>query len=208
MADVKITDLTQATSVAETDVIPFVQNPGSTPVTRKVPVKTILDARLNYSIVPAGDFALTAATTAQPAFPAAGDVFTLLAATTYEFEGCYHITKTTASTTLAMLFALGGGATITSILYSAIAQNASVNTTATAQDMAYVNQVTSTVITSASTGDVFVKFKGIIRMNVGGTVTPQIAFSLAPTTPVMKANSYIKFTPIGTNVENQKGAVA
>jgi hypothetical protein len=45
-------------------------------------------------------------------------------------------------------------------------------------------------------------------MNAGGTVTPQINFSAAPTTPVMKADSYIKFTPIGTNVENAKGVVA
>jgi hypothetical protein len=45
-------------------------------------------------------------------------------------------------------------------------------------------------------------------MNAGGTVTPQITFSVAPTSPVMTANSYIKFTRIGTNTENVIGSVA
>jgi len=44
-------------------------------------------------------------------------------------------------------------------------------------------------------------------MNAGGTVTPQINFSATPTTPVMTADSFIKFTPIGTT-NNILGSVA
>jgi hypothetical protein len=188
MADVKITELTVITPVLETDVL--------------------LDTRLNYSIVPAGGFALGTGTSVQSAFPTAGDVFTLAALTTYEFEGMYLITKSGTTCTVGLALALAGGASITSILYNAIAQSVAANTTGTTQDSAYITQVAATVINATSSTNVWIKFKGIIRMNAGGTVTPQIIFSAAPTTPVMAADSWIKFTPIGTNTENIKGVVA
>lgn len=206
MADVKITELTTAV-LAETDLLPSVINPATTPATRKTTLKSILDTRLNYSIVPAGDFALSTAIGVQAAFPTTGDVFTLAAATTYEFEGIYVITKSVTTCTTAMAFALGGGASITSILYHALAHSANANTTTTAQDSVYVDTVASTVINATTAGNNLIKFKGIIRMNLGGTVTPQINFSASPTSPIMKATSFIKFTPIGTNVENTKGIV-
>jgi len=68
--------------------------------------------------------------------------------------------------------------------------------------------VAATVINATASTDVAIKFKGIIRMNAGGTLTPQIIFSAAPTSPVMVADSFIKFTKIGTNVEDTIGAVA
>lgn len=208
MTDVKITELTAVSPVEETDIFPIVSDPAGTPVTKKATVKTVLDTRLNYSIVPAGDNALTAGTAAQAVFPSGGDVFTLLAETTYEFEGQYYITKSGTTCTVALLLALAGGATITSILYEVNAQNGTINTTAASGNKTFINQVSATVVNPTSTGDVLIKFKGLIRMNIAGTVTPQIQFSAAPTSPVMKANSFIKFTPIGTNVENTKGVVA
>lgn len=208
MADVKISELTAASSLAETDLLPGVLNPSTTPISRKLTVKQLLDVRLNYSIAPAGDFTLSTATGVQSAFPTTGDVFTLVAATTYEFEGMYVISKSGTTCTTAMAFALGGGASVTSILYHALAHSAAANTTTTAQDVVYVDTVSSTVINATNAANTIIKFKGLIRMNVGGTVTPQINFSASPTTPLMKANSYIKFTPIGTNTENVKGVVA
>lgn len=204
----KITELTVVTPVAETDILPIVVDPSGTPITKKVTVKTILDTRLNYSIVPAGGFSLSTATGVQSAFPTAGDVFTLVSNTTYEFEGMYLITKSGTTCTIALAFLLGGGASITSILYHAIAQSVAANTTGQTQDSVYINTVSSTVINATSSTNVWIKFKGIIRMNAGGTVTPQINFSASPTTPVMAVDSWIKFTPIGTNTENQKGVVA
>ena len=150
---------------------------------------------------------LTASTGVQSAFPTTGDVFTLVASTTYLFEGTYYITKSGTTCTTAMAFALAGGASITSMKYHVLAQNTAVNTTGTTVSSTWVNQVASTVVNTTATGEVVIKFKGLIRMNAGGTVTPQINFSATPTTPVMTADSFIKFTPIGTT-NNILGSVA
>jgi len=206
MTDVKITELSEATIIEETDILPIVLDPAGTPVTDKITVKTLLDERLNYSIV-GSDFSLTASTGVQSAFPTTGDVFTLVASTTYLFEGIYYITKSGTTCTTALAFALGGGASITSIKYHVLAQNVVKNTTGATVASAWVDQVASTVINATSTTDVVIKFSGIIRMNAGGTVTPQINFSATPTTPVMTADSFIKFTPIGTT-NNILGSVA
>ena len=208
MADIKFTDLTILTPMLETDILPIVSNPGGTPISKKVTLKTILDTRLNYSIISTGDFALATAIGVQSAFSTSGDVFTLAATTTYEFEGMYQISKSGATCTIALAFALGGGASITSILYDAIAQSIAVDVTGTSRDSIYIDTTASTVINATSITAVFIKFRGLIRMNAGGTVTPQVNFSASPTGPIMKANSWIKFTPIGTNTENQKGVVA
>jgi hypothetical protein len=205
---IKITELTPYTPVLGTDLIPIVADPSGTPVTKRSTVDAVLNTRLNYSIVAAGNFALGTGTSAQSAFNTTGDVFTLVGSTTYLFEGMYFITKSGTTCTTGMGFALAGGATVTSIHYVALAQNVVVNTTGATHGSVWVNQVSATVVNATATTDVYIKFSGIIRMNTGGTVTPQIIFSAAPTSPVMVADSYISFTPIGTNVENNKGAVA
>lgn len=197
MTNVKITEYIELTDPAEIDLLEVVDDPGGTPTSKKVTVKSLLDTRQNYSIVGA-DFSLTVGTGVQPAFPTTGDVFTLEAGTTYEFEGSYFIDKSGTTCTTAMAFALGGGASITSIAYQATAQNVAANTTGAVLGAAWVNQVASTVINATATTAVQIDFKGIIRMNAAGTVTPQIQFSAAPTAPTMKVNSRISFTKIGT----------
>ncbi len=161
-----------------------------------------------FSIVPAGDFVLQAAAGVQSAFPTTGDVWTLAASTSYFFEGFYQITKTTGSITTALAFAAAASLTVTSINYFVWAFNAAVNTTTATVAMTNVNQIASTVINAAATTALAIYFKGIIRVNVGGTLTPQINFSNTATVPVMKADSYIMFTPIGTNTANVLGNVA
>lgn len=161
-----------------------------------------------YSIVASGDFSLGTASGVQSAFASTGDVWTLAASTTYFFEGIYNITRTTNTATTAMAFALGGGASITSILYYAFGMTATGNdTTGTAQSSVIVDQVSSTVILATGITGGWIKFSGVIRMNAGGTVTPQINFSATTVAPVMKANSYIIFWPIGTNTNNTLGNV-
>lgn len=208
MSNVKITELAALTTIAESDILPFVSDPAGTPVTKKITKKDLLNSRTLMSIVPAGNFALSTSTSVQSAFPTTGDVFTLEGATTYEFEGMYLITKSGTTCTTGMAFALAGGASITSIKYIAMAQNVAANTTGATHGSAWVDQVAATVINATASTAVYIKFKGIIRMNAGGTVTPQIIFSAAPTSPVMVADSYIKFTKVGTNVENTIGSVA
>lgn len=166
-----------------------------------------------FSIVPSGDFALLTTSGVQSAFPTTGDTWTLAASTSYFFEGFYQITKTTTTITIAMAFAAASGLTVTSINYFVSALNAAVNTTASAASAALVNltnvnQLASTVVTATNTTATSIYFQGIIRVNVGGTLTPQVNWSANTTVPVMKADSYIKFTPIGTNSVNIVGNVA
>lgn len=203
MTDVKITELTVYTPI-ETDVIPAVSDPAGTPITKKSTIKSILDLRLNYSIA-GSDFTLAASTSAQAAFPTTGDVFTLVASTTYEVEGIYYISKSGTTCTTALLFSLTT-ATSTFIGLNVFAFNAAANTTTPTVAGTWVNQITATVVNATAVGEVAIKFKGLFRVGTGGTVIPQIQFSAVPTTPLMKVGSYIKFTPIGTT-NNILGAV-
>jgi hypothetical protein len=156
------------------------------------------------------DFTLTAASGVQSAFPTTCDVWTLAGSTSYFFDGMYIMTTgTTTTKTTALAFALAGGASVTSIYYVATGWNSIADTTNTAQNTVWVDRVASTVLTAtATTAGVAIYFQGIIRMNAGGTVTPQIAFSASPGgTNLMKTDSYIRFTPIGTDTVLSVGNV-
>ena len=162
-----------------------------------------------YSVV-ASDFTLSAALGVQSCFPTTGDVWTLAGSTLYEVEGSYTITTgTTTTKTTAMAFALGGSASINYINLQVNGYNSVPNTVATAQGTTAMTQVASTVITAtATTAGVQFFFKGVISMNVGGTVTPQINFSANPGgTNLMKAGSYIRFTKLGANTFSTIGSV-
>lgn len=167
-----------------------------------------LSPSMMFAIVPAGGFALQTAAGVQSAFPTATDVWTLAASTSYWFDGLYWIQEGTNSVTVAMAFALAGGASVTSILYSVWGLNAAANTTGTSGQFTIVNTVASTVVNAASTTNKMLSFNGIIRINAAGTVTPQINFSgTAAGTPTMLENSYIRFTPLGTNTVASLGNV-
>lgn len=161
-----------------------------------------------YSIVASGGFALSTASGVQSCFATTGDVWTLAGSTTYLMEGHYAIQQATNNVSVAMAFALGGS--VTSIRYFVTQYNGADNTTtATPLAMTEVTQVATTVVSAASTTNKNLIFKGIIRTNATGTVTPQINFSgTAAGTPTMLAGSYIMFTPIGTDTTNIMGNVA
>ena len=161
-----------------------------------------------YSIVAAGDFSLVTTSGVQSAFATTGDVWTLAATTSYLFEGQYLITHTTTTCTCAMAFASGGGGSVTSIAYTALSviQSAANNAPAAAS-MTYVNQISSTVVAATSTDGWAIRFRGILRTNAAGTITPQVAWSANTTAPLMKVNSFITFTPIGSNTNNILGNV-
>ncbi len=159
-----------------------------------------------FSIVPSGDFNLLTTSGVQSCFPTTGDVWTLEAATTYFFEGLYFITKTTTTVTVAMAFA-ASGLTVTSIMYTALAFNAAADTTTATLAGTLVDQIATTVINATSTAATAIWFRGILRTNVAGTLTPQINFSANTTVPVMKASSFIRFSKFGTNTTNILGNV-
>lgn len=127
---------------------------------------------------------------------------TLAASTTYDFEAHYVITRAagTTSHTLAVLF--GGTATLTSIMYSAESTSSTGNVL-TAVSAIYATAATATTVTAASTSateNVIIKLRGVIRINAAGTIIPQIQYSAAPGgAPTILKNSFIQFSPRGTN---------
>lgn len=163
---------------------------------------------IQFSVLSA-DFGLSNVSTVQSAFSASQDVFTLEASTSYHFHGSYFMTIGTTSHTVAMAFATGGGASITSMAYMATVSNQVINTVGVS-GLTGVNTNAATVVTTASTtAGAMITFRGILRMNAGGTITPQIKFSAAPGgTNTMLKNSYICFYPIGTDTMTVVGNCA
>lgn len=168
--------------------------------------KIVSTSSMEYINTIQSDFTLTAASGVQSAFPTAQDVLTVVGSTSYEFEGQYIINTGATTHTTALAFALAGGASVTSFEYVAETHSAAANTVTQATTSAlwwvtHVSGVASKVINATNTAVyTIIKFKGIARMNAGGTITPQINFSANPTgTNLMKVGSYIKFKPIGNS---------
>lgn len=157
-----------------------------------------------YYRVASSNTTLNSVNTAQPAFSTLGS-FTVAAATTYEFEAVYYIANGTTTHTTATLF--GGTATLTDIAYTALLWSANASTITTAQSTVNVKVATAKVLNATSTSpETTIFLKGIIRINGGGTLIPQIQFSAAPGgTNTMNTNSYFKLTPIGSNTVQSVG---
>ena len=153
------------------------------------------------SVYLSADFTLQAASGVQACLTAANDTLTIAAATTYEFEGQYILNTGSTSHTTAMAFLLAGSATVSSFEYTTILWSAAANTISTSASFTQVSGVASKVLNATSTAVyTTIKFKGVMRTTLGGTITPQIAFSANPTgTNRMKTGSFIKFTPIGAD---------
>ena len=75
------------------------------------------------------------------------------------------------------------------------------NTTTSGNATAIFNSVTGGVVNGASVNpNTMITFKGIMRVNAGGTMVPNIAFSAQPGgTNNVLIGSYLKFYPIGSN---------
>ena len=153
------------------------------------------------SVYLSADFTLQAASGVQACLTAANDTLTIAAATTYEFEGQYILNTGSITHTTAMAFLLAGSATVSSFEYTTILWSAAANTISTSASFTHVSGVASKVLNATSTAVyTTIKFKGVMRTTLGGTITPQIAFSANPTgTNRMKTGSFIKFTPIGAD---------
>lgn len=153
-----------------------------------------------------GDFTLTDNATAQKAFnsPASGSV-AVAAATSYFFEFEYCLTNTGATShTWAVLFAFTT-ATLTSGRMTVKGRTGITGAgTFTAELSGYTTDITTALVcTAASTANpehVIISGKGIMRINAGGTVVPQIKASAQPNgTEKMLANSWFRMWPVGSN---------
>lgn len=156
------------------------------------------------------DYVLTDTASAQKALNCTSNgQVTVAASTTYMFEATYYITNTgTNAHTWGM--AIGGTATLTSGFLSITAYTANALTTlATPQMVATTAVATAAVVTgsltSATENGVY-KVTGVLRINAGGTVIPQVKQSATTGgTLTMKTNSYFRIWPIGSNTATTIG---
>ena len=170
-------------------------------------LESSIEARLS------SDFTLANVNTAQTCFPSTADQFTLEANTTYEIEGQYYIANGTTTHTTAISFLLSNGLTLQATNgfdIQVLLHSAAANTITTTQSTVHMTGVSSKVLNATSTAArTIVYFKGTIRTNVAGDLTPQLTFSAAPGgTNQMLANSWLKFTPKGAHTHNVTAGVS
>jgi hypothetical protein len=166
-----------------------------------------------YLVALASNYTANDSASAQKVFnvPADGAV-SVLANTTYFVEGLYMIAPAITFNAVAMqtLFALSGGATLTSIRYVAdttAGLGSAVNTLKRVQATA----ATAVTVTDAAPGgaatNFVVQIRGIIRTNTAGIITPQMQFTGTPgSAPVVQANSFFRLVPVGSGSVTSIGA--
>lgn len=112
----------------------------------------------------------------------ANGAITLVAGKTYAFEAVYLLTNTgTTSHTWSVLF--GGNASYTSIAYSIFGLSSTASTPATGGLTGYATVATAIVATAASTSateNVTIQLNGVLTVNAGGTLIPQMQASARP----------------------------
>lgn len=152
-------------------------------------------------ICPSANFTLLNQTATQPVFNTPQDTITLQASTTYMFEGQYLLTTGTTNHITSMSFVLTT-ATMTNCSWtSTTGMPTALNTATAGAFQSIFNSVAGgNVNTTSTSANTMIIFKGIMRVNAGGTMVPNIAFGTAPGgTNTTLVGSYIKFYPIGSN---------
>jgi hypothetical protein len=194
------TNLTSASAGAvEYDGVSFYATPSSGTG------RTVVDT-FGYYAVGATPRSLSSATGAQSAF---GVGYTVQGSTAYQFEIVLTLTMgTTTSRTTGFNF--GGTATLTSGFLTAVTV---VNATgaSTAPTMAFTTTPGTNLVlnSSSTTAGLTTRITGVLRVNAGGTIIPQVAFSAAPGgTNTVNTNSFMFIRPIGTNTATSVGAWA
>jgi hypothetical protein len=158
-----------------------------------------------YLVALASNYTANDSASAQKVFnvPTDGAV-AVLADTTYFVEGLYMIAPAINfnAESVQTLFALGAGATLTSIRYVADTTTG-LSAAATALKRVQVAAATAVTVTDAAPGGAATNFviqiRGIIRTNAAGTITPQFQFTGTPgSAPVVQANSFFRLVPVGS----------
>lgn len=159
-------------------------------------------------ICPSAAYTLTNGTGAQAVFNTGMRTITLQAATTYMFEGQYLITTGTATTHITSMSFVLTTATMTNCTWSVVSgAPAALNAGTSGAFTSIFNSVAGGAInTTQAIANKVITFRGIMRVNLGGTLVPNIAFSAAPgVTCSTLIGSYIKFYPIGANTIDSVG---
>lgn len=146
-------------------------------------------------------------TSAQAIFNATTNgAVTLAPLTLYEFEMLVAATGFSASAhTINLSF--GGTATFTSIGYNYRSQAGSTLAGPTAELSGFVAAATATaIIASVSTTGLLLHVRGIMRINAGGTVIPQLTQVTSSAAAVVQVNSFFRCRPLGSNTLTDVGS--
>lgn len=147
-------------------------------------------------------------TSAQTIFPAAHDLLTVEAATTYLMLGNFsfntgatdHITSLTWTLTTA---------TLTSIKYITDTISSAAATVAAPQRKRHEVATVSAVAATSTAVQTDITLQGILRVNAAGTINPQVTFSAGPTgTCETDADSYLMLIKLGSNTFSFVGPFA
>lgn len=163
---------------------------------------------LNYRIL-TSDGIGSDSSTAQVVFSTGS--FTAEAATSYEIDALYHITRAAGTTSHTTGILFGGTATYTAIRYLAQVTNPTGNALANVQQIigAAATEVVLTAANTSSTENLLIKINGIMRVSSGGTIIPQFKYSSAPGgAPTIKQESYFKLRKLGDNTVSAVGSWA
>ncbi len=156
------------------------------------------------------NFSLGNIITAQNAFPAACNEFTLSANKTYFFKGLFLIANGATSHTTAIGWLASNGLSITSMEYVAKLYSAPANGISTSVSFVQVSGIGSKVLNAANEAvTTTIEFEGVLRCTNGVVLSPLLTFSAAPgVSNQMKSGSFIEFTELGTNLIQTVGTVS
>ncbi len=143
-------------------------------------------------------YTLTSQTAAQALFnvPTNGAV-TVGGSRTYQFECQFNLTSMTANS-FGFGFAIGGAATLTFIKWWSLANKAVLATPAAPQATVNVTAANVLIVTASTATVGWAYIKGVLRINAGGTIIPQVSLGEAAAA-VVGLDSYFSLTPLGSS---------
>lgn len=155
------------------------------------------------------DFTLANSNAAQNWLAAAVDTITLEASTLYFFEAVIEI-EAMGGTTHTTDVNFAGTATFTDIFFYHLSISSAAQALQATQSMGTHIVATTTGVSPTSTAAAFMcKLEGIMSINGGGTIIPQLTFSADPTGTILcKKNSHIWFRAAGADTRASAGSVA
>lgn len=151
------------------------------------------------------NYTLTSQTAAQQAFNSttSGQI-TVASSKSYYIEGFFALSSLSASSG-TFGFALGGTATFTSLGWFSNTVKPGAFTSNAGWVSSYNTTTANTSLVTANTSTFgMVWIRGIVRVNAGGTIIPEISLGVAAAA-VVNANSWFKLIPVGTNTVTNVG---
>lgn len=143
-------------------------------------------------------YTLTSTTALQKLFNASpSGALTVQASTSYFFECNFQLSAMSGSSNV-FSFGIGGTATLTGIDYTAIAKKANTASSSAASMIRGTTASAVALVAASNQTTGMANITGIIRINAGGTIIPQVSLGVAAAA-IVGVNAWFKITPIGTN---------